>query len=473
MMNYSGHDMLKDMDYKASKKRKQIHYLNEKITEANDNLEDLHIQESTGYIRLAELRFELMEDKNLVENLSKSEKEVYSFILERRKSRADLDQSLIDNQSKQDKLEEKRDAISSILDDLSSKVEIAENKVLKSLQKDPDYISKLKNFEETEVQITRIENKIVIVKEDYKEKVKPYHDDGLFMYLWKCGYGTSSYNANYLITILDDWVAKVVNYEPARRNYSTLSAIPEKMEDHKVNLLEKMEKIEQGIDDIEQKGFENTKAAELKKSYTAKSTELDILDQEIDALETDHENIIQQKAEFSNKSTQEYDDAITKLKDIYKHKSLHNLKYAASLTATREDDELIHGLYKIDDRVDDAQELVSTYQRSLIEENWKLTQLQNVRKTFKHKKYDTRSNMSGDKNMFGVLLNQFISGVITNPHFWLAVGHLFANVLSSSSAHARGHSRSNYQYRGRSNYSHKSRFPKKRSSGGFRTGGKF
>ncbi|WP_425645305.1 hypothetical protein [Agrobacterium leguminum] len=67
---------------------------------------------------------------------------------------------------------------------------------------------------------------------DRDEKSKPYLADALFVYLWERGYGTSTYRGGPLARYGDGYVARVVNYEPARQNYFTLTEIPKRLREH-------------------------------------------------------------------------------------------------------------------------------------------------------------------------------------------------------------------------------------------------
>jgi chromosome segregation ATPase len=61
---------------------------------------------------------------------------------------------------------------------------------------------------------------------DREAKGRPYRDDPLFSYLWEAGYGTRTYRAAPLVARLDGWVARLIRYDEARRNYVMLNELP-------------------------------------------------------------------------------------------------------------------------------------------------------------------------------------------------------------------------------------------------------
>lgn len=477
-MRRSGPDVLSDINGEAAKIRERIQRLTQKISEENTDLEQLRQEEAAIYLKLAEIRFELLDDAEVIPHVSEADQEAKSYLSDRQKARNELDAELVQNQKEQTALEQKRKAAQEKLDSFAVKVKAAENKTLDKLAQDPAHQAKIDAVQETEAQIVRIENKIVVAKEDYDEKVVPYQEDPLFMYLWECGYGTSKYNKGSLSRMMDKWVAGVCKFEPARRNYAMLSSIPEKLDIHKTQLQEKIAALEAILIQAEQDAFQRDGVTNLQQQLKTRQASVKELDDQLQQLEARYHAIIEEKDKFSSNTDQFYSGAIQKLNELYQGKSLYNLRRNAAVTATKEDDELVRTLFEIEDRIDDIEEDISEYQSSLRQEEWKLQEIQNVRQTFKDKKYDGLHVTFRDGNMFTILLGQFVTGLITNAYFWNAVGRLFVEVLdeldlddafedmhrshSSRRSRSREKSRGGFRTGGRSG-----------SKGGFRSGGRF
>ena len=466
-MRRSGRDILSDIDHRIEDTRGRVQNLNRKISEANGKIESFRQEQAGSYLKLAELRVDLLDDTDVVGQLSRAEQEAKSFLDQRQKSRDALDKNLTENRSEQNALEQKRADLLEKIDLFAVKVKNAENKVLETLEQDPAYLDILSAIEKTENQIIRVENKIETAQEDYDTKVKPYHTDPLFIYLWDRGFGTSTYRAGALIRTLDQWVAHTADYEPARRNYAMLSGIPEKLETHKTHMEEKAKELETQQTTLEQTVFEKKGVTKLQEEYKTKRSALDEIDQKIEKLEESYKKILQDQDNFSDEKDNLYMRAVETLKTLYAGQSLHNLRRNAASTGTKEDDKIVRRLYWLDEEIDEIEDRITTYQKALRQEGWQLNEIQNVRKTFKHKRYDTRRTTFSDGNMFNILLGQFITGVLTNAHFWSAVGRLCLEVLDEFDVDIDIGKRRRRHYRPR----HRS--TRHRSSGGFRTGGGF
>jgi hypothetical protein len=86
--------------------------------------------------------------------------------------------------------------------------------------------------EEAERIAQHAEQKSGFAERDFEEKGRPYRADPLFAYLWDRGYGTARYRAFPLVRMIDDWVARLIEFEPARRSYQLLSDLPGHMRAH-------------------------------------------------------------------------------------------------------------------------------------------------------------------------------------------------------------------------------------------------
>jgi hypothetical protein len=72
---------------------------------------------------------------------------------------------------------------------------------------------------------------------DRQDKRKPYEADPLFMYLWRRRYGTRDYTASPFVRYFDRKVARLIDYETARINYTLLVDLPDRLREHANRLL--------------------------------------------------------------------------------------------------------------------------------------------------------------------------------------------------------------------------------------------
>ncbi len=428
-MGRRGHKVLWDMDNRAERIRGDIRELNYKISETQKKLEALQREEAETYMALAEVRMELLDDPKVKTQLSHAEKAATDAISARQDTRSSLNTELTENQEKQKELETQRNKIVTEIEDDYIKVKKAEKAVEDKLENDVTYLKFDEDIKNIEGQIIRVEQKILLAREDYQEKSKSYYADPLFLYLKQRQYGTYAYKAMPFFRMADDWVANVANYETARRDFAMLHSIPGKLLQHKQLLEKKIEPIEEDKKSYKHEQFKKDGVDKIQQEYLDNQKRLDEIDVKLEELENKHAAILKKKTEFSGQVDDYYSDAMSTLQSLYKTKSLTNLKRYAAMTATPDDDSLVTRLFETEDSISHYKEKLSSYNYSLEQQNKQLEKLQEARKTFKKKRYDVRKTDFEDGHIFNTLLGEFLAGLLSNRRFWRSVGYMIGEVL--------------------------------------------
>jgi chromosome segregation ATPase len=482
----TGKNILSKIDGEAQSIRARITKLDEKTSEVKQTLETLHHQKTKIYFDLAKIHLPDVIHGREQSNLPHyTEQEIDSLMRARQNSLSILKNELHENQEHQKQIETERSAYLEALEQFDETIQAAEDTALKELGQEPQYQTMVQEIDTLESQIERIEGKLTVAQEDCEQKAIPYHADPLFMYLWKRGYGTNEYKAGVLSRTLDQWVSRVSDFEKARRNYYMLNKIPKKLEDFKTSLESDLLDTEQKIENLQNQKYKGKGIIDLQNRYDEQKTELEKIDASLKQFEEQHENILQEKQSFLNGNDEYYIEAIDVLKRIYKSTNLKTLRRNALMTSTHKDDALIRDLHDTERDIEHHEEQIDAFLKTIKEENRKLHQVQNVRRTFKNKNYDSNRVIFNNSNTFTILLGQFITGILTNTHFWSAVGRLCVEILDeldiidddmfkSRSRHRKrnwGHHRSSR--RTRYNFPSPKSGRSSRGSGGFKTGGKF
>lgn len=123
------------------------------------------------------------------------------------------------------------------------------------------------------------EDKAQRSESDRDEKSKPYLADPFFIYLWRAGYGTPAYRGGSIARLGDGFVARVVNYEPARQNYFTLTEIPQRLREHADRLKADVEGAEAELIALERRALEADGIVRLEEVHKTAEGELADVDQ--------------------------------------------------------------------------------------------------------------------------------------------------------------------------------------------------
>jgi chromosome segregation ATPase len=83
-----------------------------------------------------------------------------------------------------------------------------------------------------EAKLTAAKGKAQAREAERASKSQPYLDDKLFKYLFDRHYGTAQYRGGTLTRWGDNFVARTIHYEAARRNFTLLNELPERLREH-------------------------------------------------------------------------------------------------------------------------------------------------------------------------------------------------------------------------------------------------
>ena len=148
----------------------------------------------------------------------------------------------------------------------------------------------------SEQQLARYERQLVESRREAEEKLPAYEESRLFQYLAKRNFGAPNYHGWGLARPLDRWVARLIDYQRAKRSYDFLRTLPELMSDevgrHR---------------DLLKTASETLQQMQL---VVWKETGLDVANQEGDQLGHQRETFVEQLNQLEKALTQAHDELI-------------------------------------------------------------------------------------------------------------------------------------------------------------------
>ncbi len=414
----SGAEILHQIDGLLQPTRSKIHALNNSMIDIQGALAKLQQQELHKYRELADIRLELIEDNTLFGQLEHTDKQAKSLLEERQEEMRKLEQKLLDNQKNQDVLEQKRNKQLSEIKAFSEIVDKAEAATMARLEKDAAYIAQDEKTESALAVAERARHKTDIAEQDYQEKSKPYHNDKLFMYLWQRGYGTDKYHAGSLVRMLDGWVARLVKYQEARVNYTMLSDIPKRLDEHADNLEKAVQLESSRLDALELAAMEEDGVTVQQKKLDSMQEELRETDEEITQTEAEYNALTNEQQVFFNQADDLYRKATNLLVATFKQKDMRTLRRDVERTATADDDHIIVEITRLHHIIAEQEDELLDYRNALSAENKRVQKLQGVRHKFKKKNYDSYSSFFKNSDHIIILLNSLLSNDISYSKFW-------------------------------------------------------
>src|SRR5262245_646627 len=228
----SGSDVLAMIERMLGDTRGELDSVNARLERMSAQLEGLRQSELGVYAVLARFKLREIESADLASELDDTARQVRDVLAQRAEAQVALGKELAAEQEGLAKLEQDRGAQHTVVDTAEKAVDSAKADAQAHLKVDAAYAAKLATAEASDKVADVAEEKSQAAQNDRVAKGKPYEADPLFAYLWGRGYGTSQYRGFGFSRLLDRWVARVVDYEPLRRNYWMLSELPARFEEN-------------------------------------------------------------------------------------------------------------------------------------------------------------------------------------------------------------------------------------------------
>lgn len=208
-----------------------------------------------------------------------------------------------------------------------------------------------------EAQAGKAEAKAEAARADLDGKAKPYLDEPTFAYLWGRDYGTPAYAGSGLVRRLDGWVARLVGYETARRNFFNLNEIPRRLSAHAERLREGLGEARAALDAASAVHTEDAEIAEREARRLAEAA--DTAGDELASLR----NQLGRKGRDLRKAAERNDEdwhlASAALGRSLATESLERIEKAAAETPDPLDDLIVSEIRKARERAAEAERIAA------------------------------------------------------------------------------------------------------------------
>lgn len=307
------------------------------------------------------------------------------------------------------------------------------------------------------------EEKAQQAEADRDEKSKPYLADRLFVYLWDRGYGTAEYRGGRFARMGDSFVAKVVDYEPARRNYFSLTEIPRRLREHAERLKGEVAAEQEKLESLERAALEADGIGALEAALQAAESDLAEAEKQLAGLEAEDRSVeLDRERLLGVEGEHGLMGALEELAASLQRDDLRQLMRAAMQTPTEDDERIVRRLQEIEMTIERWDQEAKQARDASIELARKRAELERSRDAFRDAGYHRRGGGFSNDKLIGDIIGGIIGGVLSS-------GELRDALRSGYRPSGKRSSRSGGSIFGGSSRGSSGR----RGSGGFRTGGRF
>ncbi len=421
MSTLSGKQALADIDETLRRARDSLTTVERQYARARQALAQRRHEEIGVYAGLAKLRLLAIESGSLLEALGEADSEVARILEQRGNAAARLEEAIETANAGLGDTEARRAEQQQVVATASEALDAAEGRAQTALAADPGYQAQLEVTEQADFVADQAEDKVVAARRDRIDKGRPYEDDALFSYLFARGYGTSGYRAWPLARWLDARVAKLCDYESARRQYSLLIEIPERLQEHAARMRAAFEREVEQLGLLEKSAAEAAGVPPLRDRLEEAEQRLAEIDAHVAAQEDALRELVRERIGFANGSDSYYTRCIDILSDAMRREGFTLLRERAARTREPEDDRLVERLVELEhegERLeDDLADFGSVYER----ESSRVRELEDVRRRFKSERFDEPRSEFLDAALFALVLERFANGAVDSAQLWKAI----------------------------------------------------
>lgn len=384
-------------------------------------LEQVQAQEGRQIARLAGLRLGELAARPHGERIDAADRAALAQLARRDTELQRLDASLAESGRTQAELERQRAQLDGELDRMRANDESARAAVIEQARNDPAWRQLDDQAERLSAQATFAREKADQAQADRLAKGKPYEDDALFTYLWRRQYGSDGYRAGALVRLLDRWVAGLVGYREAARNYRLLLALPEKLHQHAERLGAEAEQAMTAVEAHERNLLEAAGVTKLEAKLAQAEAELDAATGRLHDEEARHAELLAARTALVEGEDEHSRAALAGLAQAIASASTTQLQRVAAATADAEDDAVVAEIERLRGQRQRLVDELAAGKRDHEQRLAALARVEELRQRFREQRYDSQQSEFSAGLDWSALVNGVLRGAIESGRAWQQV----------------------------------------------------
>lgn len=272
-----------------------------------------------------------------------------------------------------------------------------------------------------EQELNRNEVRVAEIQSEAKAKLPSYEQSRLFKYLYDSGYATGSYRAGALTRRLDRWVAKLIEFETARRGYEFLRTTPDLMKQEVSRRRDRFNELMQQVEAIEDRVTDEVGLTEVLRVGQRLGVERDRLVAAAAAAQNEVQQLQQQISQLEGQQNEFYERAIGRMKAFLEKLPESRLERHSQSTPQRDDDAIVSQVAQIGNQLDAAEGRGAELGRARAAWDERFNGLQELLQRFRQAEFDSQRSMFSLQLNPEDLVEQFVAGRLSAQQAWAAL----------------------------------------------------
>ena len=415
---WTGTSALRNIDQSLQTLRNEVVRLDTRLQQLTDRLTADERHRLKLMEQIAEVRLYEIEKGSLKVNLTAADQEAAEILRQRNEALGSLNYDIERTNKEISDAEAEREALLSQVNDASQRIADLEAEVQAELKDDSAYIAQFEQAQQAESVAAEAERKVELAQQDMAEKAAPFKKDALFMYLWERGYGTTEYDGGLFSRFMDGWVARLINYEPARVNFWNLTEIPKRLSEHADRVGNAADEEHMALQQLEINALEQGGIRALERELEELRASLDDHDDKLESTEQSLNEKLGDRGRFLSGEDEYLQRCLSRLTQAMDHQDLDAVNFYVRQTVSPTDDKLVVELRNLDARIGDSRGDLSEVRHLHDGKLNKLKELEDVRRNFKNSRFDDVRSGFGNEDLIANVLGEFLQGIVTGADLW-------------------------------------------------------
>jgi DNA repair exonuclease SbcCD ATPase subunit len=462
-MSISGSSVHSKIKEQITEVENEHENLSSKIYDYEKRINSLMGEREDSYSKLATLYLPEMDAGSVKNTLKEVQKEVQAIFEEKQNRRKKVEELMKDSNENKKGLEGKFENVTEKLRERGKEHDKVKETVIKECNGNPKYNEIHSQANQAKERSEQNKRRVDEVQKEAKEKLPSYENNRLFSYLIERKYNTDAYIGNTITKKLDAFVAKIIKFDEAKKNYDFLKSMPGLMKEEVDKKQKDLDNLVNYLREMENETGKKYNLQKIIKEGVDLSKERKRIIEEIGKLDQKYNDYMQERKELDNTKGEYHQTAIKKLKEYLKGNDIADLKQKARATPGTEDDKAVSRIEEIDNGIRELKDKSKEIIKERDGVGGKLENLKDLQKKYTSNNYDSDSSYFKSGFDINNLLILYMAGKMSHDDAWNDMkNHQFEEHHSSYSSSSYSSSRS-------SSHDSDSGF----GGGGFSSGGGF